>query len=310
MMKMAQALSSKIKATLTPALLNGMALALPIVLGACATFRGAPPPPIDATAEATDLESLHNAGAIKGCLEKPIDQQRGCRDTIVQSRMVVIDAHYREFRHWFYGEARWGGFGATVTSLALTGTASLSGVPQSTARILSMVATGVTGIRAAYDKEILADRAATAVENSMDAGRAQAAVRIRSGLTQTAEKYPTAVALSDLEEYYSAGTLLGAFTNIGTLTGVQAANANNELTVLARDGVLTTASSWRQILSWLRPNGTLDTKRRDRLQDWLNANAVDASGKKLPWGQLGDDRSGAGEELRQRAIKYFEIPGG
>jgi hypothetical protein len=308
MMKMTLALSSKIAATRTSALRNGMVLALPIVLGACATFRSAPPPPIDAAAEAAGLESLHNALAVKGCLEKSIEQQGGCRDTIVQSRMVVIDAQYREFRHWFYSEARWGGFGATVTSLALTGTASLSGIPQSTARTLSMIATGVTGIRAAYDKEILADRAATAVENSMDAGRAQIAVRIRNGLTQTAEKYPIAVALSDLEEYYSAGTLLGAFTNIGALTGVQAAKANIELAVLARGGVLTTAPSWRQILNWLRPNDTLDVSRRDRLQNWLNANAIDASGAGLPWGQLGDDQSGAGEELRRRVIRNLHIP--
>jgi hypothetical protein len=279
------------------------------VLAACNTFRGAPPAPIDAAKEVSGLASLHDADAIKPCLETAVEQQKNCRDKIVQARMVATDAQYREFRQWFYGEARWGDFGATVVSLALTGTASLSGIQQSTARALSAIATGVTGTHAAYDKEILADRAASAIEASMDAARAVVAVRIRSGLTQPPDKYPLAEALSDLEDYYSAGTLLGAFTNIGTLTGVQAADASRQLTTLARGGTLTTAPSRQRISNWLRPNGTLDRDRRTQLENWLKADVTDAGAADLPWGQiLVDPPGGSREEMRQRAINSLKIP--
>lgn len=284
-------------------------LVLAGALAACSTFRGAPPPPIDAATEVSGLASLHDASAIKTCLDKAANQQQDCRDKIVQARMVATDVQYREFRQWFYGEARWGDFGATVVSLALTGTAALSGIQQSTARALSAIATGVTGTRAAYDKEILADRAATAIETSMDAGRAVVAVRIRSGLTQPPDKYPLAEALSDLEDYYSAGTLIGAFTNIGTLTGVQATDANQQLTTLARGGTLTTAPSRQRISQWLRPNGTLDPARRTQLENWLKADVIDAGAADLPWAQILVDPPGTSREgMRQRAMNDLKIP--
>jgi hypothetical protein len=252
---------------------------------------------------------LHDAKAIEDCLGKAITEQEGCRNKIVQARMVTVDAEYREFRQRFYGEARWGGFAATVASLGLTSAAALSGVSEATARTLSAIATGVTGTRAAYDKEVLADRAANAVETSMDAARAIVAVRIRSGLILAPDKYLLAVALSDLEDYYSAGTLLGAFTNISTVTGVQAADANRQLTTLARGGTLTTAPSRQRIMRWLRPNGVLDISRRAQLENWLTTDMNDPGAAALPWAQVLVDPPGASREaMRQRIISDLNIP--
>jgi hypothetical protein len=283
--------------------------ALAGALAACNTFRGAPPAPADAGTEASGLASLHDATAIKDCIGNIIANQESCRNKIVQARMVTIDAQYREFRQRFFGEARWGGFAATVASLGLTSAAALSGVSEGTARTLSAIATGVTGTRAAYDKEVLADRAANAVETSMDAARAVVAVRIRSGLIQAPDKYPLAVALSDLEDYYSAGTLLGAFTNISTVTGVQAEDANQQLATLARGGTLTTAPSRQRIMRWLRPNGALDVSRRTQLQNWLATDVTDPGAAALPWAQVFTDPPGANREaMRQRIISDLNIP--
>ena len=291
-------------------ILHGISgLLLAGALAACSSFRGAPPPPVDATTEVQGLANLYDASAIRACLEIAVSRQKDCRDQIVQARMVATDAQYREFRQWFYGEARWGGFAATVASLALTGTATLAGISQATARALSAAATVVTGTRAAYDKEILADRAANAIETSMDAARAVVGVRIRSGLTLPPDKYPLAEALSDLEDYYSAGTLLGAFTNISTLTGVQAASAGQQLATLARGGTLTTAPSRQRITNWLRPNGTLDPARRAQLQNWLKTDVIDAGAAELPWAQIFvDPPGGSREDMRQRAINDLKIP--
>jgi hypothetical protein len=289
--------------------LRMIALSFVVTLAACSTFRGAPPPPIDAATEMSGLTNLHSGDAIESCLQQPISKQGDCRNKIVQSRMIVVDAQYREFRQRFYGEARWGGFAATVASLGLTGAASLSGVSEATARVLSAIATGVTGTQAAFDREILADRAATAVETSMDSARSIVAVRIRSGLDQSADKYPLAEALSDLEDYYSAGTLLGAFTNINSLTGVQAANANQQLTALARGGTLTNAPSRQRISQWLRPNGILDATRRTQLENWLATDTTDPGASAMPWAQILVDPPGSSrEDMRQRAIDALSIP--
>ena len=56
----------------------------------------------------------------------------------------------------------------------------------------------------------------------MRAGRARVGVRLRSGLRQSINDYPLAVALSDLNDYYDAGTILGALAGITELVGTQA----------------------------------------------------------------------------------------
>jgi hypothetical protein len=208
-------------------------LVVTVALAACSSFTGAPPLPTNLAAEVSGLAALHSTPQIGDCIKKAADQQTNCRDTIVQSRMIVIDSQYTQFRQNFYAEARWGGFAAIIASLALTTTAAFPGVAASTSKVLSGIATGVTGTRAAFEKDILVDRTATALETAMDAARNSVAVRIRVGLKADAKDYPLAVALSDLESYYNAGTLLGALANITEVVGVESARANNELRLAA-----------------------------------------------------------------------------
>ena len=169
------------------------------VLAGCSTFSGAPPPPADVKSQVDSLAVEHNAEAIIKCIETPSAQQTNCRDQIVQARLITIDVQYTQFRQRFYAEARWGGFAATVASLGLTTTASLSGIAPATGRTLSAIATGVTGTRAAFEKDILIERTANAIEFAMDASRNIVAARIRSGMKLPVQDYPLAVALSDLE---------------------------------------------------------------------------------------------------------------
>jgi hypothetical protein len=218
-----------------------LSVLLCIALTACGTFNGAPPPPSDVQAQVTQLSPAHSAQAIIQCIALPIAQQTDCRDSIAQARLIAIDLQYTQFRQNFYGATRWGGFAATVASLGLTTTAGLSGIAAATGRTLSSVATAVTGTRAAFEKDILVEKTANAIETAMDASRNTVAARIRKGLQAPATDYPLAVALSDLESYYNAGTLLGALAGITEAVGEQSARANNELLTIS--GFNTTGSA-------------------------------------------------------------------
>ena len=202
-------------------------LALCLLLNGCSAESGHPPLPVDLDAEVAGLQSEQNALAIVNCLKTPLATQDICRDEIVQARLITIDDQYTQFRQAFYGEARWGSFAATITSLGLTSAASLS--PLGAAHILGAAATGVTGTQAAYEKQVLIDQTANAIETSMNSGRGLVAVRIRQGLQHSAQDYPLAVALSDLQDYYNAGTLLGALADITKNAGVQAQTADEAL---------------------------------------------------------------------------------
>lgn len=212
-----------------PRIRSAMVVATILALAACSSFTGAPPYPANLTKEIEGLADEHSASKIVACIQKSASQQTDCRNRIIQSRMIVIDAQYTQFRQEFYGEARWGGFATTLAGLGLTTTAGLTGVAASTAKTLSAVATGLTGAKVAFQKDVLADRTATAIETAMDATRNKVALRIRAGLREDATKYPLAVALSDLEAYYNAGTMLGALVGITEIVGEQAEKTNREL---------------------------------------------------------------------------------
>jgi hypothetical protein len=228
----------------------------------CTSFSGRPPPPTDLDSEIAALGTLQNGNTIQQCLVLPVPQEQTCRDSIVQARMIVIDAQYTQFRHTFYGEARWGSFAATVAVLGLTGAASLT--PVGTAHILGAVAAGVTGAKAAYEREVLIDRTANAIETSMDAGRGLVAVRIRKGLQQSAKDYPLAAALSDLADYYNAGTLLGALVNITQNAGVQAQTAAQELKTVS--GFVSTPAA-EFLRNYINPPGATDEVKIQRMTD-------------------------------------------
>lgn len=243
-----------------------------LLLAGCSSVLGRPPLPADLGAETSGLAPLHSADKITACLAKQVSAQQSCRDEIVQARMITIDANYTRFRNDFYAEARWGSFAATLASLGLTAAASLT--PVGTANILGAAATGVTGTQAAYEQRVLVDRTANAIETSMDAGRDLISVRIRSGLRLPPEQYPLAVALSDLEDYYSAGTILGALADITKSAGVQAQQADQQLKTLS-GFVQTSAASF--LRGYIAPPGATPDVIAQRVRN------VEDAERRLPY---------------------------
>ncbi len=150
-----------------------------------------------------------------------------CRNRIVTARKYAIDLRFSEFEQGYFSQNRWAGFGATLAALGLTAAGSLSGT--GTAQALSAAASGVTGGRAAYEREILAERTLLTIDTAMHAQRDLIAVNIRDGLNKSAREYPLGTALSDLDAYYRAGTVVGALTAVSQTVGAQAEVAQARL---------------------------------------------------------------------------------
>lgn len=210
---------------------------LALGLSACgAGLRAGPPSPLPDHAAA--LESLAEAylpTRVAACLAQPVPAQRGCRDTIGYALMAAIDLRYLEFEAEFFDQARYAGFFATLVTLGLTGAGSVAMGP-GTANILSAIATGVTGAREAFTREVLAERTAVALMTAMRGERARIALRLRQGLSGPAEAYPLGWALSDLFAYYRAGTIPGALSTVTREVGASAERAQDNLTVQTLTG--------------------------------------------------------------------------
>lgn len=183
---------------------------LPIaVLSGCAAFQGYPERSIPLATDLRELNDSIAAARITECLGQA--DRLACRNKFTAARMYATDIRFSEFEKLFR-QTRESGFAATLATLGLTTTAAFTtgGAPQ----VLSGIAAFIIGGREAFQKEVLAERTVVAIHTAMRARRAQVRLRLRNGLRQSADQYPVAVALADLNDYYDAGTILGALVGI------------------------------------------------------------------------------------------------
>jgi hypothetical protein len=195
-----------------------------LAMGGCATFDGYPPrtpPPAD---DLKTLEKLIDASAIAACLQAQTDK---CRNELVGARIYATDIQFSQFEARIFTQTRTGGFVATLATLGLTAGAAAAG--GGTPQVLSGIAAFIIGGREAFQKEVLAEKTVLAIHTAMRARRAEVLLRLRSGLTQPVGLYPLSVALSDLNDYYGAGTVLGALIGITETVGASAKAAETEL---------------------------------------------------------------------------------
>lgn len=205
-----------------------IALTLPLLISGCASVRGYPDRLKDPDKALEELEPIYTRVEINACDDKP------CRNKILSAEMVGIDINFSEFERKVFKENREISFLTTVTTLGLTTAGAMTGAPA-----LSGIATGIVGSKEAFDKEILLDQAKNAIHTQMRALRQTVANRIRYGMKQSFDEYPLDTALIDIEEYYNAGTLLGAFVGITASAGqqIEESEVNKDLISQNKDPV-------------------------------------------------------------------------
>ena len=168
--------------------------------------------------------------------------ERQCRDQLVAARMYAIDLRFSEFEESLFRQTRESGFAATLATLGLTTSAAFVGGGAS--QVLSGIAAFIIGGREAFQKEVLAERTLVAIHTAMRANRARVGVRLREGLQRPiiclpadgadCVAYPLASALSDLNDYYDAGTVLGALVGITEAVGTEARDQSRRLDNVTR----------------------------------------------------------------------------
>jgi hypothetical protein len=199
-----------------------------LLMSGCAAFSGFPQRATDPKMDLERLEPRIGAEAITACLTNPTVS---CRNELITVRMLATDIRFSEFEQSLFQQTRETGFGATLVTLGLTSGAAFAG--GTTSQVLAGVAAFIIGAREAFQKEVLAERTVVAIHTAMRANRARVALRLRTGLSQSIDQYPLALGLSDLNDYYNAGTVLGALIGITETVGVEARRAEERLLQLA-----------------------------------------------------------------------------
>lgn len=194
------------------------------ILIGCAAFEGYPQRATTPENDLATLKSEIDGTATKQCLDQ---SDIKCRNRILAARMHATNIRFSEFEETLFRQTRKAGFGSTLATLGLTSAAAVS--TGGASQVLSGIAAFIIGGKEAFQKEVLAERTVIAIHTAMRGKRAQVALRIMTRWNQTIDQYPLALALGDLDEYYSAGTVLGALVGITEAVGASTKQAEAAL---------------------------------------------------------------------------------
>lgn len=215
---------------LTQVIVAAFCVALLLLLTGCASSSGGFPERSDD--EGADREALATkyASATRITEHYKLEEakRRDDRDDVVNGRMALIDLNYKAFVREFVLEKQ---EADTATDIAVIGLGTAGAVisPSSTTRVLAGIAGGITGAKASFDKNFYFEQTAKALYTAMNAQRKEVRARILDGLTVDAVRYPLSQALADLDDYYFAGTFLGAIQAIQRDAGVKDAKAQEHI---------------------------------------------------------------------------------
>lgn len=135
------------------------------------------------------------------------------RNTLQNKAIAVIDLQFHQFVRDLVADRSDTSAAAAGTTLgASTAGAFVDSVKAKTN--YALFAAGVVGVSGIIDKSYFYEKTVPALVAAMGAARAGVLVRIRSSQRDPIGAYDGTAALADLEEYYSAGTVLSAIAEI------------------------------------------------------------------------------------------------
>ena len=204
------------------------------LVAACATIEGGPHRLYTVDQEVSEarselsslLSSYNNAGAGS-------DAQQHYRNEYVARRMYIIDVEYSDYEAALTSERQKFMFGTAVAGDALNTVGALSPAG-ATARVLSGAAGAVNATGGYYDSDLVIAKTIQIVEAQMRGQRDLVARNILQRRSESTITYPLAAALSDLEDYYRAGTM-----NSGLIQAAGDAANNAAGAAAAKDIVVT-----------------------------------------------------------------------
>jgi len=135
------------------------------------------------------------------------------RDQTLYDLIWLVNDRYIPFENSLNSDSATIDTASTVTSLASTTAATITHAP-GTKSILAAVSTLVTGTDSAFNSNFFQSKARTAIIAAMRSGRVEVLTKMTTGISQSVDKYSLGQGLSDVLEYYDAGTVVSAVNTI------------------------------------------------------------------------------------------------
>jgi hypothetical protein len=166
------------------------------------------------------------------------------RNNFITERMFAMDLEYSTYFARLTKERQLGGLAGDLTLLGLTATSTVVPVV-ATKNILSAASTAVTGAKTSVDEDVYVSQTIQILQSQMEASRLNVRNRIMGNLQLPLDQYSGWQGLSDLEDYYRAGTVAGALEALAAATGSNSQQAKNIENGTTQTGTAVTLSSTR-----------------------------------------------------------------
>ena len=195
-----------------------LALLLAALTG-CAGIDSAPPR-FGTEANALKAADAYFDGILARYLAAQPQQQKEIRNGFIETRTALIDQGYAGFRQTLYTQRVGMNVGVDLATLGLNAVGAVTG-SASAKTGLHALSGGLIGSKASIDKNVFFDRTMPALLAQMEAQRSALRLRMMGGMMVGPDRYPLMQARADLEEYYAAGTMVGAIGSITTQAMVE-----------------------------------------------------------------------------------------
>lgn len=194
-------------------------------MGGCSTFEGYPLSPGTQGRTLDKIEPML-FDALKAYSQPDTDKFE-TRNNLVRFRMAEIDYEYQEFEKNLHAENVRGSVYTDWATTALTAAVpAVSNV--STKDTLSGLATILASGKSTYDNKVLLQATMPALIAEMRARRTNLRTEIFKRMNYSPEQYDIYTAWSNLDDYYTAGTIPSAIASLNSKAGENLAWAERD----------------------------------------------------------------------------------
>jgi hypothetical protein len=209
-------------------------------------YGGAPEPSFDVDKDLKQLAKYFgDADSIKGYYERKSrpgvsgDELKAARDEFIAARLTMMNIRYIQFIRQSTSDKQLLDSSVDILGIGLN-IAGVSFDSAATKTALAGIAAGVSGSKAVIDKNYYFEKTIPALIAAMNAQRKKALVPILDGVQKDISDYTFEEAVTDLHNYYFAGTFIGAIQVIQADAGVKE-QAQDRSIAIAKYGPVTKA---------------------------------------------------------------------
>lgn len=236
----------------------------------CASITGYPDRATKPGDELSSLKPYFSPSVITTYNSKLDSEKSDYRNEVIHARVRAIDINYNSFLKKLSSESKSLNIGTDGTVLLLGGAGAVSTV-SSTQAILAAASAVVTGAKTSFDKNAFYESTVVALISQMNATRKDVLVRIYSGLELNHKKYSLMKALIDIEDYFQAGTIIGAVNAVSESSGAQKTKADKKIENIL-EGTYIKDLAGDKLKAFWKPDGSINTTNKTKIIQWMQKN--------------------------------------